>query len=166
MPDLGYRLPEDATPMKLCLACSQLNTQLLAGLERNTGKSLGHQPSFTALKTSALSGCDMCRMFLEGSTKSGCRIRGCSESKMNEVFRDAESKKEKPATCSIISGVGKSIKRGRPCLTYITYQIPVIIKWSTNQWGLLSTDFILRNCCGELDIPRFIDCRGSNKTRI
>jgi len=162
--ELGYRLPEDAAPMKLCLVCAQLNTKVLASFEWNTGNPFGHQPSFTALKSSALSGCEMCCMFLEDSTQAVCDIRGCSESEVHQAFRDAESKKEKPATCLIISRVGKSIKRGLPCLTYITYRIPFMR--SKSQWGIHSTYFILRNCCGELDIPRFIDCRGSNKTRV
>jgi hypothetical protein len=88
---LGFRLSKGAIPMKLCLLCSKLNVDVLSKHGHDGGEDcLQHQPNFTALATSASTGCEMCSMFLESVTKMGCNALECSFKEARQRLKTGE----------------------------------------------------------------------------
>lgn len=89
-------LDKNIVPMKLCDLCSKLNIDLLSKHGQFWNDTFEHQPGFTALETSASTGCEMCSMFLQCVTKEYCAKENCSPEKAHQIFRNAETHGKAP----------------------------------------------------------------------
>ena len=101
-------------------------------MEHDLFNKLEHQPCVTALETSALSGCEMCSMFLEGVALDYCKAKKVSRNEALQIFRGLESEGPVRPPCSIYFENGYSLSN------YLGYKTP-----------FMETLFLLRNCRGK-----------------
>ena len=154
---LGYRLAEDAAPMKLCRLCSRLNTDFFVKYDLPKrppfANPLEHQPCFTALETSALPGCGMCCMFMEGAVQEVLKYKKCSPSEAYQALRNAESEIQPREPCLLKSNYkGNLTGDQHATLDYIGYSIPFC--FHEEQPSEARPYFSLRNCCGKPNFRR------------
>jgi hypothetical protein len=132
--------------MKLCDLCSTLNIDVLSKYGPWPNDCLEHQPNFTALETSASTGCEMCSMFLNGVMKTHCYHQYTKNSPVEtlQTFRNAALGKASCLIASAWSG-GKII--------YILYGVPQCVKERPTSYmggDFTTARFTLRNCKGKL----------------
>ena len=84
--DLGFRLGKNTLPMKTCDLCSRLNIDVLLKDDYQRDE-IKHQTGFTALKTSASMGCEMCSMFLNAAPELYCSEKHCSAIVAHQAFQ-------------------------------------------------------------------------------
>ena len=81
-------------PMTLCSLCRKLNVPTFLKLCQHYDKSI-HQPSYSALLTSALNGCEFCALVMETVRRSYSILYRCSIDQAHEALH-ARSKMERP----------------------------------------------------------------------
>lgn len=90
----GFRIPGDASPIKLCEICSKLSAKAIFDtalrFNSSTGHGIEHHSGFSTLEASA-AGCDMCSAFLERVTTVYCQREKCSPTEAFATFKQAES---------------------------------------------------------------------------
>jgi hypothetical protein len=142
--DLGFRVAGHAIPMNLCARCSTMNMNEFLDSATSFHCSMygaEHQPGFAALRTSALLGCDMCAMFLDGVIQVYCSENKCSEDTAYQVFNQLERLLHRAEDRLCLYRVKTTDFRTE--IEGLFYQIPFKCADYTSAY------FGLRNCRGE-----------------